>query len=150
VCIPAGFIEPARVQIPNGISIGSAVFGRPLQVTVSPIAYEAIVLSVLLSVTLVYCGQTVGWIKMPLGREVGLGPADILLQGDQLLPPTERGTAAPVFRPMSIVAKWLDGSGYHLVLKYRPQPRRQCFRWGPSSPPPRKGALRPPLFGPCL
>jgi len=25
-----------------------------------------------LSVTLVYCGQTVGWIKMPLGMEVGL------------------------------------------------------------------------------
>jgi len=24
-------------------------------------------------VTLVYCGQTVGWIKMPFGTEVGLG-----------------------------------------------------------------------------
>jgi len=28
---------------------------------------------------LVYCGQTVGWIKMPLGTEVGLGPGDIVL-----------------------------------------------------------------------
>jgi len=28
---------------------------------------------VCLSVTLVYCGQTVGWIKMKLGMEVGLG-----------------------------------------------------------------------------
>jgi len=35
-----------------------------------------------LSVTLVYCGQTVGWIKMPLGTEVGLGPGDIVLDGD--------------------------------------------------------------------
>jgi len=26
-----------------------------------------------LSMRLVYCGQTVGWIKMPLGTEVGLG-----------------------------------------------------------------------------
>ena len=30
------------------------------------------ILSVL-SVTLVYCGQTVGWIEMKLGTEVGLG-----------------------------------------------------------------------------
>ena len=30
----------------------------------------------LLSVMLVYCGQTVGWIKMPLGTGVGLGPGD--------------------------------------------------------------------------
>ena len=31
------------------------------------------------SVTLVYCGQTVGWIKMPFGMEVGLDPGDIVL-----------------------------------------------------------------------
>jgi len=30
----------------------------------------------------VYCGQTVGWIKMPLAAEVVLGPGDILLDGD--------------------------------------------------------------------
>jgi len=30
-----------------------------------------------LFVTLVYCGQTVGWIKMPLGTEVGFGPGDM-------------------------------------------------------------------------
>jgi len=35
-----------------------------------------------LSVTLVYCGQTVGWIKMPLGMDVGLGPCHIVLDGD--------------------------------------------------------------------
>ena len=35
-----------------------------------------------LSVTLVYCGQTVGWNKMPLGTKVGLGPGHILLDGD--------------------------------------------------------------------
>jgi len=27
-------------------------------------------------------GQTVGWIKMPLGKEVGLGPGHIVLDGD--------------------------------------------------------------------
>ena len=30
----------------------------------------------------VYCGQTAGWIKMPLGTKVGLGPRDIVLDGD--------------------------------------------------------------------
>jgi len=35
-----------------------------------------------LSVTLVYCGQTVGWIRMKLGIEVGLGPGHIVLDGD--------------------------------------------------------------------
>jgi len=29
------------------------------------------------------CGQTVGWIKMPLGKEVGLGPGHIVLDGTQ-------------------------------------------------------------------
>jgi len=33
-----------------------------------------------LSVTLVYCGQTVGWIKMKLGVQVGLGPGHIARQ----------------------------------------------------------------------
>jgi len=27
----------------------------------------------------VYCGQTAGWIKMPLGMEVNLGPSDVAL-----------------------------------------------------------------------
>ena len=51
--------------------------------------YETVVLSVLsvASVTLVYCGQTVGWIKMPLGTEVSLGPDDIVLDGAQLPSP---------------------------------------------------------------
>ena len=69
-----------------------------------------------LSATLVYCAQTVGWIKVPLGMEVGLGPGHILLDGDPA-PSMERGTAFPTFRPMSTVAKQLDGSGYHLVQR---------------------------------
>ena len=35
-----------------------------------------------LSVTLVHCGQTVGWIKIPLQLSIGLGPGDIVLDGD--------------------------------------------------------------------
>ena len=44
--------------------------------------------SVYLSVTLVYCGRTFGWIMMPLGMEVGFGPGHIVLDGDQLSSPT--------------------------------------------------------------
>jgi len=55
--------------------------------------------------TLVYCGQTVGWIRIALGTEVGLDPTDIVLDGDPALP-TEKGhVPGPTFRPMSIVAK---------------------------------------------
>jgi len=39
-----------------------------------------------LSVTLVYCGQTVGWIKMKLGMEVGIGPGHLELDGDLACP----------------------------------------------------------------
>jgi len=45
-----------------------------------------------------------GWIKMPLGTELGLGPGDTVLDEDPA-PTTERGTAASTIRPMSIVAK---------------------------------------------
>ena len=48
------------------------------------------------------CGQLAGWIKMKLGTEVDLSPCHIVLDGDPA-PPRERGTAAPSFRPMSIV-----------------------------------------------
>jgi len=39
-----------------------------------------------LSVTLVYCGQVIEWIRMPLGTEVGLGPSDIVLDEDPVTP----------------------------------------------------------------
>jgi len=48
-----------------------------------------------LSVTLVYCVQTVGWIKMKLGTEVGLGPGDNVLDGDPA--PHKKGHSTPDF-----------------------------------------------------
>jgi len=47
-------------------------------------------------------GQTAGWMKTPLGTEVDLGPGHIVLDGVPAF--RERGTAAPLFRSMSIVA----------------------------------------------
>ena len=37
------------------------------------------------------CGQMAGWIKMPLGREIGLSPSDIVLDGDPA-PPRPKGS----------------------------------------------------------
>jgi len=61
------------------------------------------------------CGQMAGWIKIPLGREVGLSPSDIVLDWDPAFSP--KGGRAPNFRPMSIVAKGLDGPRWHLVQR---------------------------------
>jgi len=46
------------------------------------LCYQTVVCPVCLSVTLVYCGQTVRWIKKNLGKQVGLGPGHIVLDGD--------------------------------------------------------------------
>jgi len=51
---------------------------------------------VLCPVTLVYCGQMVGWIRISLGREVGLDPSNTELDGDPAAL-MERGNALPHF-----------------------------------------------------
>jgi len=67
------------------------ILGRPF-VKRFALCYRTVVcLSVCLSVTLVYCGQTVGWIKMKLGVEVGLGPGHIVLDGNPA-PHPQRGS----------------------------------------------------------
>jgi len=108
------------------------IFGRPF---VKPFAlrYRTVVLS-LLSVTLVYCGQTVGRIKMKLGMQVGLGPGHIVLDGNPANSPIKGHSlqfSAHIYcaRPngcMNQDATWYGG---------RPRPRRHCVRWRPSSPP---------------
>jgi len=60
----------------------------------------------------VCCGQTAGWIKMPLSMEVGLDPGHVVSDGD---PPIPKGHSPPNFQPMSVVAKGLDGPRCHLV-----------------------------------
>ena len=41
-----------------------------------------------------YCGQTAGYIKMPLGMDVGLSPGDFVLDGDPV-PLPKRGRSSP-------------------------------------------------------
>jgi len=68
-----------------------------------------------LSVTLVYCGQTVGWIKMKLCMQVGLGLGHIVLDGG--LTPSPKGAEPRNFRPISVVTKWLLGLRWHLLWR---------------------------------
>jgi len=60
-------------------------FGRPF-VKRFALCYRSVVC---LYVTLVYCGQTVGRIKMKLSMQVGLGPGHYVLDGDPAPPPTK-------------------------------------------------------------
>jgi len=56
----------------------------------------------------VCCGQTAGWIKMPLGTEVDLGPDNIVLDGSPARP--QRGAAQhPQFWPTCCgqMAPWI-------------------------------------------
>ena len=96
----------------------------------------------------VSCGQTAGWIKMPLGMEVGLGPGpgDIVLDGDRATPTPKNGRQPPNFRPMSIVAKRLDASGHH-GMEVDLGPGNIVLDGNPALTSP-KGA-QPPIFGPC-
>ena len=56
-----------------------------------------------------------GGIKMPLGRQVDVGPSDVALDGYPASPP-QKGAEPHNFRS-SIVVKRLDGSRWHLAWK---------------------------------
>ena len=72
----------------------------------------------------VSCGQTAAWIKMPLGTEVGLGPDDIVLDGDPA-PLPKKGAEPPIFGPFSL---WPNGWMHQDATSYggRPLPMRFC------------------------
>jgi len=58
------------------------------------------------------CGQTAGWIRIPLGTELGLSTGDIALDGDPA-PAHRKGYSSPpppTFWPMSIVARAAVGT----------------------------------------
>jgi len=113
-------------------------FGRPF-VKRFALCYQTVVCLSCLSVTLVCCGQTVGWIKMKLGMQVGLGHCHTMFDGTQLPEP-------PNFRPMSYVAKRLDGSRCHALATEVGLGPGDDVRWGPSSPPPKKKGRHSPQF----
>jgi len=74
----------------------------------------------------VYCGQTTGWIKMPLGMEVNLGPGDVVLDGVTAPTPAPNRGTAPVFGSYLL---WRNGWMDEDATWYGSTVRR-----GPSSP----------------
>ena len=88
------------------------------------------VLSVCLSVAFVHCGQTVGWIKMKLGRS---RPWTQCVRWG-LSFPSPKGAQPANFRPISVRP---NGCMDQDVTWYRgrPRPRQLFVRWGPPFPP---------------
>jgi len=84
-----------QTTIPQIHQHSPITFGRRPFVKRFALCYRTVVRPVCL--TFVCCGQTVGWIKMPLGTEVRLGPGHIVLDGDPALPHPERGTGTPPY-----------------------------------------------------
>ena len=86
-----------------------------------------------------FCGQTARCIEMPLGMDVGLSPADFVLDRDPVTPPQKVGGAAKFSAHIYCdrTAGW---------IKMPLATRRLCFRWGPSPYP--KGVEPLPNFRP--
>jgi len=65
-------------------------------------------------------------------------------------PPPQRGTD-PNFPTISVVAKWLDGSRFHLLGRYIGHDPSDIVLDGDLAlPPPKRGQSPPTIFGPCL
>jgi len=87
--------------------INFTVFGQMLQVAVCPMLRDRC------TVTLVYCGQTVGWLQMPLGVEVGLSPG-IVVRWDQLPHGKGHSSLPSLFSPLCSVL-WHDHPSQQLM-----------------------------------
>jgi len=77
-----------------------------------------------------------GWIRMPIGMEVGLGPGHIVLDGDPARSPKEGHiNPPPILDPCLL---WPNGWMAQDATWYGGMPgrRRHCVRRGPSCPPP--------------
>jgi len=129
--------------IRDSVTLISAFFGQPF-VKRFALCYRTVVC---LSVTLVYCGQTVGRIHMKLSMQVSLGPGHIVLDGDSATLP-QRGTI-PKFSAHSCcgqMAAWIKMPlGMQVVLG----PGDSVLDGDPA-PPPQKRGRSPQIFGPCL
>ena len=85
--------------------------------TVRPMLSDRCPVCPVLSVTLVYCGQTAEWIKMPLGTKVDVGPGHTALHGTQRLPPPQKkiNKSGPQ-PPISACLLWPNGRPSQLLL----------------------------------
>jgi len=100
-----------------------------------------------LSVTLVYCDQTVGRIQMKLGVWVGLDPGHIVSDGDPASPPRKGGTA-PQFSAHVYCAQTAGWIKMPLGMEVGLCPMYIVLDGDPA-PLPQKGH-NPQIFSPCL
>jgi len=98
----------------NGVPFMLEFFGRPFAKQFA-LYYRTIICLFVLSVTGVLWPNTC-MDQDELGAEVGLGPGQIMLDGDPA-PSPKSGRAPPNFRPMFVVDKQLDGLRCHLVWR---------------------------------
>jgi len=96
-----------------------------------------------LSVTLVYYDQTVGWVKIKLGTEVGLGRGHIVLDGDAQSPSKTGHNPSPIFCPCRCgqTAGWIK---VPLGTEVSLGPCDIALDGDPASP--TKGEHQPPTF----
>jgi len=94
----------------------------------------------------VYRGQTAGWIKVPLGVEVGLSPGDIVLDGDPA-PPTKGAQQRPNFRRCLLwsTAEWIK---MPLGTKVSLGPGHFVLYGDPAPLPQKSGVQESPNFRP--
>jgi len=120
-------------------------FGRPFvkRFALSPYAIGPLSCLSVLSVTLLHCGQTVGWIKMKLGMQVGLGPGHTVLDGDTA-PLHERGRATQFSAHICCgqTAAWIK---MPLGMEVDLIPGNFVLYWDPALSSPRRGRS-PPQF----
>ena len=92
----------------------------------------------------VSCGQTAGWIKMPLGMEVDLCSGDIVLDGTEL--PPKRGRA-PQFSAHVYCGQTAGCISIPFGTEVGLGPGDIVLDGDPAAP---KKGHSPPIFSPCL
>ena len=98
-----------------------------------------------------YCGQTAGCIKMPLGTEVGLGLRDIVFDVDPVSPRKRAHPPPPNFGPCLLwPSGWMDEDAAWCGSRPRPRPHVLGLDGVPAPAKGAQSAQKPPLFGPCL
>ena len=125
------------------------IFSRPFVNTVRPMLSD-----LCLSVTLVNCGQTVGWIKIKLSMDVGLGPGHIVSDGDAS-PPPAMGQSHKFSAHVCCgqMPEWINMSlGRKVGLVPRDivldeDPARAPQKWAQQRSPSRKRGTAAPTFG---
>ena len=85
---------------------------------------------------------------MALGIVVGLGPGDIVLDGDPAPLPPKKGQSSPIF---GLSLLWPNGWMHQDATWYGGTPRLGdiVFDVDPATPR-KKGTATPPIFGLCL